>query len=225
MHWKSVPRLWPDSTVFIIGGGPSVNSTDLSLIHSHRVIGVNNAYGDPIHDESGKLVGMLPRAWVDICWFGDNGWWNQHHEFMRKFPNLIASCATNNNIRYRVHRVKCVDRGKAGGIEKEPWHISWNNCSGTAAINLAYHLGATRVVLIGYDMRVIDPVWQGKDLVSGQKNYHSDHSENLHNPFPRYLLKYPTVAKDAKELGLEILNATPGSAIKQFPFVRLEDVV
>jgi len=54
--WKP-PKIWQGSPAFIIGGGPSVNDVDFSLIKHHRIIGVNNSYqlGD----------------WVDVCWFGD----------------------------------------------------------------------------------------------------------------------------------------------------------
>lgn len=51
------PKIWRGQTVFIIGGGPSINDTPLHLLHGRRVIGVNNAY----------LLG----PWVDVCWFGD----------------------------------------------------------------------------------------------------------------------------------------------------------
>jgi hypothetical protein len=54
--WR-IPKMWKGQTVFIIGGGPSLNGTPLHLIHEHRVIGVNCAY----------MLG----DWVDVCWFGD----------------------------------------------------------------------------------------------------------------------------------------------------------
>jgi hypothetical protein len=51
------PKIWQNSTAFIIGGGPSIKDLDVTKIQNRRVIGTNNAYqmGD----------------WVDICWFGD----------------------------------------------------------------------------------------------------------------------------------------------------------
>ena len=51
------PQIWKGQTVFILGGGPSLNEANLDLIHDRRVIGVNNAY----------QLG----SWVDVCWFGD----------------------------------------------------------------------------------------------------------------------------------------------------------
>ena len=51
------PKMWNDKTVFVLGGGPSLNGTNLDLIRDERVIGANNAY----------QLG----SWVDVCWFGD----------------------------------------------------------------------------------------------------------------------------------------------------------
>ena len=52
------PPVWnKQPAVFIVGGGPSINGTNLDLIKKYKVIGINNAY---------KMGG-----WVDICWFGD----------------------------------------------------------------------------------------------------------------------------------------------------------
>jgi hypothetical protein len=39
------------------------------------------------------------------------------------------------------------------------------------------------------------------------------------------MIPFPAVKKEADKLGLEILNATPDSAIKSFKIVKLEDVV
>lgn len=217
MIWPRVPRMWPGSTVFIIGGGPSASPavTDFSpLYEGQRVIACNNAYGDPVY--SGKnLVAMIPRKWVDICWFGDQKWWGWHHDLIRPFPNLIATCATNTGLRDKVKRVKAVNRGKKCGIMKNPARVSWNACSGTSAINLAYHLGAARVVLLGFDMGYVD----------GRKNYHTDHQEPDADPFDIYLKYLKVVAKEAKELGLEIVNATPDSACKSFPFATIAEVI
>jgi hypothetical protein len=45
------------------------------------------------------------------------------------------------------------------------------------------------------------------------------------NCYGRYLKKFPDIVKDAKRLGLEILNATPGSVLLDFPMVELKDVL
>lgn len=115
-------------------------------------------------------------------------------------------------------------RGKPYGIDTDTESVSWNGNSGASAINLAYHIGAKRVVLIGFDMKATP---EGK-------NFHKEYEDKgkktksekaLASLFNRHRKGFPTIKKDAEALGLEILNATPGSAIKDFPIIRLEDVL
>jgi len=162
------------------------------------VIGINNAY----------QLG----AWIDICWFTDARWFDWHSEKLLSFAGLRVHCA---NRLDKVGWLKRLSRGKPMGIETNPHVVSWNRCSGSSAINLAYHLGAKRVVLLGFDMR----------RVEGRANWHDDHPNPQKDPYDRFLACYPTIARDAEKLGLEILNATPGSAIDVFPFVSLEEVI
>ena len=86
-----LPKIWEGQTVFILGGGPSLNDVDLNLIKDRRVIGVNNAYGYPVIEE-GKTVRYEVRDWVDLCWFSDSGWFNNHRKYLELFPGLIAHC-------------------------------------------------------------------------------------------------------------------------------------
>ncbi len=70
-------------------------------------------------------------------------------------------------------------------------------------------------MLIGFDMR----------RVNDRANWHEDHPCPQKDPYGRFLLAFPHIAREARELGLEILNATPESAISQFPIVKLEEVI
>jgi len=197
MEWTA-PRIWPDSTVYILGGGPGLLKVDLSLIHDEFCIGVNNSafLGD----------------WVDVCWFGDMKWWEWHRERLKEFKGIIATC----NMKLKKWpQLKRLIRGKPQGMDERPTHVSWNRNSGASAINLAYHLGASRVVLIGFNMQRVD----------GKKNWHDDHAEKPHDPFARHLKPFGHIARDAMRLGLEIINATPGSALKHFPIMSLADLL
>lgn len=169
----------------------------LKPIHRKHVIGVNNAY----------LIG----SWIDICWFGDCRWYGWHQERLKEFSGLIATCCLN----LSSSRVKTVSRGKPRGLEPKRNQVSWNGNSGASAISFAYHLGVKRIVLIGYDMQ----------RVKDQANWHKDHPAPDKNPYPRFMQRFHTIKNDARNLHLEIVNATPNSALDLFPMVRLEDVV
>lgn len=203
LKW-AIPQLWPDSTVYIIGGGPSVKDTDLSPIFDKRVIGVNSAY----------TLGQ----WVDVCWFGDCRWYHWNHVDFKKYAGLKLTCCSHAGLAKWPGVCQVIRGNKPEGIDKRPRCISWNKNSGGSAINVAYHLGARRIILIGYDMHI------DKD---GNHNWHKLHNhrpvDNIYKN--RFYAPFKIIRSDAKKLGVEILNATPGSSLDLFPMVALEEVV
>lgn len=229
----SIPKIWDDETVFIIGGGPSLLNMDLEGLKDRRVIGVNNSYGDRL-SYSGVAGDSqyMPRDWVDICWFGDKRWFFWHKKCLKYFGGLIATCGE----KLKDPMVLSITRGKSMGIDPDPRRVSWNKSSGGSAINFAYHLGAKRIVLVGFDMRPLDisEIINNKEVSylqsyfrkGGQiKNYHPDHPSPNKDPYERFLKAFHFIRKDARKLGVEIINATPGSALSLFPIVPLEELI
>jgi hypothetical protein len=183
---------------YILGGGPSLFDNDLDLIKDEFVIGVNNS--------------IFLGDWVNVCWFGDKKWWKWHKERLIKENRKVATC----NVKLKnesQHWWKHYQR-RGHGINTNEKFVAWNASSGASAINFAYHLGYRKIVLLGFDMRKID----------GMKNWHMAHKEKDHNPFPRHIKGFVQIAKDAKRLGVQIINATPESAIKDFPIMRLDEL-
>jgi hypothetical protein len=194
--WK-IPKIYDAGTVFILGGGPSINTTNFDLIKDKPVIGVNDAY----------LLG----EWVDICWFGDCRWYYWHKDRLKQYSGLVAThCG---QLLGKDPRVKVCTRGKPAGIENKAHCVSWNRNSGASAINFAYQLGAKSLVLLGYDMR----------RVNEKPNWHDNHPSPHKNPYTGFLRVFPIIAKDAKALKMEIVNCTPGSKMDCFPIYELED--
>jgi len=208
--------LWKGSTAFLLGGGPSLRDVDLARIRTRRIIAINNAYGDPVRPAPSRDVRgafhcrYSPRDWVDIVWFGDARWFSWHRKDLRRFQGLAATCSP---LLVDVRGIFRYDFGKLSGICTEPGKVAWNRNSGGSAINLAYHLGVRRVVLLGFDMRRVD----------GEPNWHKDHPAADKNPYDVYLKHFNAIARDAEALGLEIINCTPGSAIGHFPIMSLDE--
>lgn len=174
------------------------------------MIAVNNAYGDPLKDEKGKATCYVPRQWTSAVWFGDSRWLDWHHKYLKGFSGIIAHCAPRHEKNQSLFYYK---RGKQSGIDQRPSFVAWNKSSGGSAINFAYHLGASKIVLLGYDMHKVD----------GKTNWHDDHPSHNKDPYWRFLRPFPFIAKDAESLNLTIINATPGSAIDCFPIMTLEN--
>lgn len=219
----NVPKMWLGSTVFIIGGGNSLNTTglewsketksqildqicsDLKPIWDERVIGVNDAF----------LLG----DWVDICWFGDSRWYEWNKSKLAQFPGLKACCCPQMVKKSKEIGIKVLERGKPLGLEINSCRVSWNNTSGTSAISFAANLGARKIVLLGFDMFITDKV---------NHNWHENHQIQLgdkNNPYPRFLKSFEHIAKDAEKRGIEIINCSMNSTIKEFPKITFKEVI
>lgn len=232
MIW-GIPKIWQDSECFILGGGASIieqfnipqeivsevragtkplsaYSPYMEAIHHKRVIGVNTSF----------MIG----TWIDMLFFGDRGFYLPREKQILNFPRPRISCHEA-FLKHPVIKYVAKDNNHSKGLTTKPDHISWNTNSGTAAINLAMHLGARRIILLGFDM----------DMVDGNKHWHNEYKNNHKPPrnrspkqdvvFGRHLSNFPFVAKDAQRLGLEIINASLNSKIPQFPKVSLKEIL
>lgn len=219
--YRAIKKLWPGKTVFIIGGGGSLKldaglprkeikekvvfpaiSEYLKPIHNERVLGVNNAF------ELGP--------WVDACFFGDEGWFRRNRFKLVHFAGYkIHNCST-----ITARGCIAVYRGEPYGLESKPDRICWNNNSGAAAINVAVHLGAKRIVLLGFDMKV-------KPAEIKYNNWHNLHKDKTKdwNQYPEFIKAFPYIKVDAENMGVEIINATPCSALTEFPKMTFKEAV
>jgi hypothetical protein len=220
-----LPAIWKDGLAFILGGGPSLSNVNLETIKNERIIAVNNAYGYPVPGKgiksgSGWLENTekyIPYDWVDAVWFGDRSWFDRHHIFLKSFKGIIATCTPsladkkiNGLINYKRSTTKQL------GIDSTPGCVAWNKNSGGCAINFAYHLGVKVIVLLGFDMK----------RTADKTNWHNDHpSPPNKNPYYRFLRCFPIIKRDADALGIRIINCTEGSAITDFEFMKLEELL
>jgi len=231
--WK-IPHMWSGGEVWILGGGPSlaeqfgipqdvVNGVRegglpistytpyMAAIHDKHVIGVNAAF----------LIG----DWIDMVFFGDFNFYRSYRRSLAAFPGLKVTCDREfANMGYVSENIKYLsrDRGRFFGITSNPKQVSWNNNSGAAAISVAVGAGAKRIILIGFDMRLDE---------DGNKHWHRAYGKKpvVNNKpgalFQRHLKGFDAIKRDAKNRGIEIINASPTSRISQFPKVNLKDLI
>jgi len=224
--WK-VPKMWEGGECWIIGGGHSVPrqfdvpeniiqkvldgelpisaySPYLSAIHQKHIIGVNIAY----------LLGN----WVEIVFFGDNNFYFTQMEGLAKFPGLKITCNPNAD-KIADNSVKRLGRLGHKGISNNPSYVCWNGNSGAAAISVAANAGAKRIILLGFDMK----------LVNNEQHWHRMYKRKKKDapylPFHRHIVGFPQIAKDARRMGIEILNASPDSAIEVFRKVTVKEIL
>lgn len=99
------------------------------------------------------------------------------------------------------------------GISSDPGVLRTGTNSGHMAIGIAALAGATRIVLLGYDAKAAE---------DRRKHWFGDHPDKTGPMFGEMVRCMRTAAPALAELGIEVLNATPGSAVDCFPSVSLE---
>lgn len=235
MNWN-VPNMWEGGEVWILGGGPSLTeefnipedivrkvrrkeadpsiySPYLTAIHEKHVIGINMAF----------KIGN----WIDMVFFGDGNVLLKYREELAQFAGLKICCNPKANTRiYREEKIKYLsrDHGHTVGISDSLDKVSWNQNSGAAAISVAANAGATRIVLVGFDMTLDE-----KDNQHWHTLYKTAETQKPRNarklPFNRHLKGFQQIKKDAKERGIEIINVSPNSEIKQFKKLTIKEVL
>ncbi len=103
------------------------------------------------------------------------------------------------------------------GLETDPTGLRTGMNSGYQSLGLAFHLGATRILLLGYDM---GPAPDGRTY-----HWHPPHPDGLPSPYPQMIEAFDSIVQPLKEAGVSVVNCTPGSALKCFPTARLQDVL
>lgn len=191
----SVPKLWPGCTVVCIGTGPSLTTEDVAFVQGKaRVIAVNDAY---------KLA-----PWADVLYAADAKWWGWH-KGAPTFKGSLKFALQPGALRWPG--VQMLRRGSLDGLDLDPRVVRTGFNSGYQAINVAVHLGAAKIVLLGYDMR-------------GQ-HYFGKHPDRTVPPFPLCLAKFATLVAPLAALHIAIVNATRDTALTCFPRVSLEDAL
>ncbi len=200
-HYWNLQRLWANETVVIIGGGPSLRGFDLTPIKGRaRVITLNNAW---------ELVDFN-----DLTFFADVRWWKWHGDkFAADYPARLVTVSKAELGTERIFRVR--------RSYDEPMTMARDNGisgpdSGSLAMNLAYHLGASRIILLGIDMGFDGSVghWHEEHPIASQASYYTD----------KFLPFYRPLIEKMAEANVEVVRCTP-SALDFIPQLTLEEAL
>lgn len=177
----------------------------LRLMHDWRVVAVQDAYR------------VMP--WADAVYGCDARWWDHHGNldgfcgYKFSTHDKLENKKTEQAERYDIQLV----RGEHGpGFSLNPEVIYYGDCSGFQAINLAILLGCPYIVLVGFDMR----------LVNDRVHFFGDHPSGMFNnrDFGRFLPKFNKAA-ELLPPSIRVVNSTPGSALTCFPMMGLDDAI
>lgn len=197
-----VRRLWPGSTIVCIATGPSLTVEDVDVCRGrYPVIVINDAH---------RLA-----PWADVLYSSDHRWF----EFYRGVPEFSG-------LKFGVRPltpkpewgIAVLKNTGRVGVETDPSGLRTGKNSGYAAINLAVHLGAKRVVLLGYDM----------GYKTGQPaHFFGEHPEKLRtNVGPAAFIPFfNAMTEPLRALGVTVVNCSRTTALRCFQRMPLHEAL
>lgn len=187
--------------VCVIGGGPSLIGFDIAPTQNFPCIVVNNSF---------RLA-----PWARALHFSDRSWWVWNREdVLANWPeDRIITTANPEREEIDHPRIKRFLKDRALTFSNDRRRL-YGVDSGTQAVNLAYILGAKKIVLLGLDMKFGH---------QGRSHWHDPHPRA--SVEARYTAKFrPKLASLACALaryGVKVVRATDPGPV-EIPYVTLE---
>lgn len=195
--FSDVPRLCPGGTVVCIGGGPSLTQEDVDFVRgkADAVIAINDAY---------RLA-----PWADILYACDSRWWKWHRG-VPKFQGLKYSLQKP-SIMWKG--VQILQNTGTDGLERKPNGVRTGRNSGYQAMNVAFHLGAKRILLLGYDMQI---------KPGGKAHWFGSHPEGGPPPVQSFRGMFRCLVGPLEKEGVTVINCSRETALDAFPRMDLK---
>lgn len=207
---------WNGETVVCVASGPSARSVDLSIGKDiAKYIVINDSWR------------LYPEA--DALYACDPQWWRlSQSRYVNKLNEGPPTKDQFKGIRItqdldaardfglkRVTLLKKIDRIQ----NKTPGLLGWGGNSGFHAVNIAVQAGASKIILVGYDLTIVD----------GHMHWHGKHGEALHDPSVGSLYKWrlhlDNNADVFEGLGIKVFNCSPVSKLERYPKVSFREAL
>ena len=201
--WTPPPD-WCGEIAFVLASGPSMSEVIAAKVRPHRTIVVNST--------------VLIAPWSDIWFFTDTGVYQRHKDMVRRFAGRVVSMSK----RAKREQPDIVSRITGQWMDDFPGEgsqaVRQGRSSGQTAISIAVAHRPLIVGLLGFDMRLVD----------GREHHHGEYKGQLRD-VALYEREFVPALKGwcdtARAVGVEIINCTPGSAVTEFPFADLDEVL
>jgi hypothetical protein len=194
--------------VFVIGGGPSFQYVDKKMLEGKLVVCINTAYKE--------FNNPTALYWCDESWVANHYDNIMKHQCPLRFTARHAAdghitkniLGTGNSI--------VLKRTGDFGIDTDFNHVKGNN-SGAHVINLLANMKVRRIILLGYDLT----------MSKGKSHWHDGHGLPMANHIYNELFIpcLNSMADPLKNLKIDIVNCSVGTALKCFREDKLENYV
>jgi len=199
----TVPRLCDGQTVVCLASGPSLTADDVAACYDRAAaVAVNDSY---------RLA-----PWAVALMASDAKWWRYHAADLADFRGRRYCLEDKGGLPPDVELLRNTGRE---GLEHDQTGLRTGGNSGYAAINLAVHLGAARIVLLGYDMG---------PTPAGRVHWFGAHPRALQrspSPFQAFRERFRTLVDPLAALGVEVVNASRQTTLTVFPRMSLDEAL
>ncbi len=183
----TVDKLWPGETFVLLGCGPSLTQADVDFCRGKaRIIAINMAYT------------LAP--WADVLYGCDEQFWSFKKGAAASFKGLKYALESGAG---RWPGVQVLRQTGKEGLELDPTALRTGRNSGYQAMNLAVHLGAVKIVQLGYDM--------------AGGHFCRDYPGTRMSPFDDFIVKFQTLVKPLAKAGVSVVNCSRQTALTCFP--------
>lgn len=187
------------TTTIILATGPSLSQSQILSVHAAHL---QKRAAVIVVNDAFKLA-----PWADVLYAADAQWWKVNAQAALMFAGRKVSC----DAMVPYGSVRRLRQTGLEGYDPTPGCVRTGGNSGYQALHLAIQEGAQRVLLLGYDM--------------GGTHFFGRHLPPLRNTDAATFERWAERFSALNGRGAEIINCTPGSAIKCFPTASLDEAL
>lgn len=195
-------------TVFLIGGGYSIEKyKQLPMISDKKIFCINSSL---------KYV----ESPIGVLWMDDS--WASKNLDLLKTKNC-SKFYVRNNTEHVIKQNKtglagCLYLNKTGeyGYDSDVNNVRGNN-SGGAAINFLVNMKCKKIILLGFDM----------GLIENKAHFHREYDYTIRDNVyeKQFIPSINSLAEKIKNCNTEIINCTPNSKLNCFKKDYLENYI
>ena len=209
----------------VVGTGPSINDEQINIIKKAReedkcrIFTMNNSY---------QMIKP------DVHFSCNYQWWDyyfQHDPNLKKLQKEVDMWTWNEKTA-KKYGINHVPGRWQDGFSTDPNWIHFGHGSGYETLGVCVHYNPNKIILLGYDLK-FPKGYDGKRQKSGGKrHYFGEYPKQLQH----WSVSPNSVDRNGHLIGLirmyekvnckiPIINCTPDSALKCFPYIPLEEVL
>ena len=206
---------WKGRRCFLLGGSPSMRSLDFDLIKDDLTIGINKAFIKfPTTINYAMDMGFFDK----ITYAQSNN--SKSVELNQQWLNYKGIKLFLNRPKFKLDSsiyVVTDTQEKVLSFDLAKGIVGGNN-SGFGALMLAIALGATKIGLLGYSMKV-DKTHKRTHWHDGYEGQKFETMQSKLDKFKDYFISWASLIESA---GIKVVNLDPNSALECFPKESLE---